>query len=306
MIAKCFLPSPLQQKLLGLLWFSVPLLLTWLQFLGAGCSGQQAFAPEVLGRLTFAEKAKSRLVREIGAVIRSSSGPRQAWANLSPPSPSAPRLQFQLWNWTGRGAWWDGRVTWQVRWPPGAPLRLIARVPATRRPSSRGVAAAALARPGPRRPQPWHPASSVSPSRALAEPRPLRPFPAAPSAHNGGAGLRAVTASPRCVRGSAAGKCPTRGRPRVRPGHRGPLGSPRVPWLTPQPLPPFPRTQGLEGLRAMYCEWWGEMPSVSALFSVSDKTGLVEFARNLTSVGLNLIASGGTAKTLRDAGLAVR
>ncbi|XP_030885789.1 bifunctional purine biosynthesis protein PURH isoform X3 [Leptonychotes weddellii] len=47
-------------------------------------------------------------------------------------------------------------------------------------------------------------------------------------------------------------------------------------------------------------------PSQLALFSVSDKTGLVEFARNLTSVGLNLIASGGTAKALRDAGLAVR
>uniref|UniRef100_A0A2K5Q1L5 Bifunctional purine biosynthesis protein ATIC n=1 Tax=Cebus imitator TaxID=2715852 RepID=A0A2K5Q1L5_CEBIM len=44
----------------------------------------------------------------------------------------------------------------------------------------------------------------------------------------------------------------------------------------------------------------------SALFSVSDKTGLVEFARNLTSLGLNLVASGGTAKALRDAGLAVR
>ncbi|MXQ79230.1 hypothetical protein E5288_WYG000364 [Bos mutus] len=43
-----------------------------------------------------------------------------------------------------------------------------------------------------------------------------------------------------------------------------------------------------------------------ALFSVSDKNGLVEFARNLASVGLNLIASGGTAKALRDAGLAVR
>uniref|UniRef100_A0A8C9QI38 Bifunctional purine biosynthesis protein ATIC n=1 Tax=Spermophilus dauricus TaxID=99837 RepID=A0A8C9QI38_SPEDA len=48
------------------------------------------------------------------------------------------------------------------------------------------------------------------------------------------------------------------------------------------------------------------MPSLSALFSVSDKTGLVEFARNLTSLGLNLVASGGTAKALRDAGLAVR
>ncbi|KAM5126968.1 bifunctional purine biosynthesis protein ATIC-like [Callospermophilus lateralis] len=48
------------------------------------------------------------------------------------------------------------------------------------------------------------------------------------------------------------------------------------------------------------------MPSLSALFSVSDKTGLVEFARNLTSLGLNLVASGGTAKALRDAGLAIR
>ncbi|XP_060008155.1 bifunctional purine biosynthesis protein ATIC isoform X2 [Lagenorhynchus albirostris] len=47
-------------------------------------------------------------------------------------------------------------------------------------------------------------------------------------------------------------------------------------------------------------------PGHLALLSVSDKTGLVEFARNLASVGLHLIASGGTAKALRDAGLAVR
>ncbi|XDV14506.1 hypothetical protein PO909_014748 [Leuciscus waleckii] len=43
-----------------------------------------------------------------------------------------------------------------------------------------------------------------------------------------------------------------------------------------------------------------------ALLSVSDKTGLVEFAKRLVSVGLSLVASGGTAKTLRDAGLTVR
>uniref|UniRef100_A0A673IVX8 Bifunctional purine biosynthesis protein ATIC n=1 Tax=Sinocyclocheilus rhinocerous TaxID=307959 RepID=A0A673IVX8_9TELE len=42
------------------------------------------------------------------------------------------------------------------------------------------------------------------------------------------------------------------------------------------------------------------------LLSVSDKTGLVEFARCLVSVGLSIVASGGTAKTLRDAGLTVR
>uniref|UniRef100_A0A8C9T7Q3 Bifunctional purine biosynthesis protein ATIC n=1 Tax=Scleropages formosus TaxID=113540 RepID=A0A8C9T7Q3_SCLFO len=43
-----------------------------------------------------------------------------------------------------------------------------------------------------------------------------------------------------------------------------------------------------------------------ALLSVSDKTGLVDFAKRLVSVGLSLVASGGTAKTLRDAGLVVR
>ncbi|XP_077568806.1 bifunctional purine biosynthesis protein ATIC [Stigmatopora nigra] len=43
-----------------------------------------------------------------------------------------------------------------------------------------------------------------------------------------------------------------------------------------------------------------------ALLSVSDKSGLVGFAKRLTDVGLVLVASGGTAKALRDAGLTVR
>ncbi|XP_063173979.1 bifunctional purine biosynthesis protein ATIC [Candoia aspera] len=43
-----------------------------------------------------------------------------------------------------------------------------------------------------------------------------------------------------------------------------------------------------------------------ALFSVSDKTGLVDFAKCLDSLGLALVASGGTAKALRVAGLNVR
>uniref|UniRef100_A0A3B3RAS8 Bifunctional purine biosynthesis protein ATIC n=1 Tax=Paramormyrops kingsleyae TaxID=1676925 RepID=A0A3B3RAS8_9TELE len=43
-----------------------------------------------------------------------------------------------------------------------------------------------------------------------------------------------------------------------------------------------------------------------ALLSVSDKSGLVDFAKRLVSFGLSLVASGGTAKTLRDAGLVVR
>jgi phosphoribosylaminoimidazolecarboxamide formyltransferase/IMP cyclohydrolase len=43
-----------------------------------------------------------------------------------------------------------------------------------------------------------------------------------------------------------------------------------------------------------------------ALISVSDKTGIVEFARELKSFGVDIISTGGTAKALRDAGLEVR
>ncbi|HWC62868.1 MAG TPA: bifunctional phosphoribosylaminoimidazolecarboxamide formyltransferase/IMP cyclohydrolase, partial [Rhizomicrobium sp.] len=42
-----------------------------------------------------------------------------------------------------------------------------------------------------------------------------------------------------------------------------------------------------------------------ALLSVSDKTGLIEFARGLARHGVMLISTGGTAKALRDAGLQV-
>jgi phosphoribosylaminoimidazolecarboxamide formyltransferase/IMP cyclohydrolase len=42
-----------------------------------------------------------------------------------------------------------------------------------------------------------------------------------------------------------------------------------------------------------------------ALLSVSDKTGLIDFARGLAGQGVTLISTGGTAKALRDAGLAV-
>src|SRR2546423_6230109 len=42
------------------------------------------------------------------------------------------------------------------------------------------------------------------------------------------------------------------------------------------------------------------------LLSVSDKTGLVEFARALRGVGVDPLSTGGTAKALRDAGLEVR
>ena len=42
-----------------------------------------------------------------------------------------------------------------------------------------------------------------------------------------------------------------------------------------------------------------------ALLSVSDKTGIVEFARGLERLGLRLLSTGGTAQALREAGLKV-
>ncbi len=42
-----------------------------------------------------------------------------------------------------------------------------------------------------------------------------------------------------------------------------------------------------------------------ALISVSDKHGVVDFARALAALGVKLLSTGGTAKLLRDAGLAV-
>ncbi|MDH5566105.1 MAG: bifunctional phosphoribosylaminoimidazolecarboxamide formyltransferase/IMP cyclohydrolase [Myxococcales bacterium] len=46
-------------------------------------------------------------------------------------------------------------------------------------------------------------------------------------------------------------------------------------------------------------------PVRRALLSVSDKTGLVELAQQLAALNIELIASGGTARALRDAGLEV-
>src|SRR5271155_4978167 len=43
-----------------------------------------------------------------------------------------------------------------------------------------------------------------------------------------------------------------------------------------------------------------------AILSVTDKTGLVEFARKLSGSGVELISTGGTAKLLRDSGIVVK
>ncbi len=45
--------------------------------------------------------------------------------------------------------------------------------------------------------------------------------------------------------------------------------------------------------------------SLTALLSVSDKTGIVEFAQALHAMGVRLLSTGGTAKLLADKGLPV-
>src|SRR5213592_3988483 len=47
-------------------------------------------------------------------------------------------------------------------------------------------------------------------------------------------------------------------------------------------------------------------PIRRAILSVTDKTGLVDFAQKLAGMGVELISTGGTAKLLRDSGIAVK
>jgi phosphoribosylaminoimidazolecarboxamide formyltransferase/IMP cyclohydrolase len=50
----------------------------------------------------------------------------------------------------------------------------------------------------------------------------------------------------------------------------------------------------------------GDVRIGRALLSVSDKRGIVEFARGLAGLGIELVSTGGTARELRSAGLEVR
>src|SRR3954471_13157880 len=49
------------------------------------------------------------------------------------------------------------------------------------------------------------------------------------------------------------------------------------------------------------------MPRIQrAILSVTDKSGIVDFARQLLALGVELVSTGGTAKLLRDSGIAVK
>jgi phosphoribosylaminoimidazolecarboxamide formyltransferase / IMP cyclohydrolase len=50
----------------------------------------------------------------------------------------------------------------------------------------------------------------------------------------------------------------------------------------------------------------GDVRVSRALLSVSDKTGIVEFARGLTELGIEIVSTGGTAQTLAESGVPLR
>src|SRR5437763_1397322 len=49
-----------------------------------------------------------------------------------------------------------------------------------------------------------------------------------------------------------------------------------------------------------------EVQITRAMLSVSDKTGIVEFAQGLADLGIEIVSTGGTARELQAAGIAVR
>src|SRR6188472_3819673 len=49
----------------------------------------------------------------------------------------------------------------------------------------------------------------------------------------------------------------------------------------------------------------GQLRVRRALISVSDKTGVVDFAKGLSALGVEILSTGGTASALREAGLEV-
>ena len=67
--------------------------------------------------------------------------------------------------------------------------------------------------------------------------------------------------------------------------------------------PPSPTAPG--AAPAPHPESAAGRPVQRALLSVADKNGIVEFARGLADLGVELVASGGTARALREAGLDV-
>src|SRR5450432_457253 len=93
-------------------------------------------------------------------------------------------------------------------------------------------------------------------------------------------------------------------RGRAQGGRRQPESRRRMARHQPQHLAPKARRAQAHQVSARGGAATRE-PSMHALISVSDKTGVVELARELAALGIGLLSTGGTAKLLAGAGLAV-
>ena len=87
-----------------------------------------------------------------------------------------------------------------------------------------------------------------------------------------------------------------------------PACAPRSIGSTPRPCACGPRPGQVEGRRASSCRRGPRPPRAirRALISLSDKTGLLAFAKGLEELGVEIVSTSGTAKALVDAGVEVR
>lgn len=80
--------------------------------------------------------------------------------------------------------------------------------------------------------------------------------------------------------------------------------------LTTRPSAPCPASRILDGrgltIRIGGTSPWATMPIRRALLSVSDKTGLLEFAKAIAARGIELLSTGGTYSALAQANIPVK
>ena len=155
-------------------------------------------------------------------------------------------------------------------------------------------------------------AGSSTPTRRCCRPSrgrmpwPMRwptasPSPAAPSTSS-----TPPSTAARSWRRRRSRSCPTTTPTRCMPGSgRSSTACCRGPWRSCWPAPSGRRARRAARPRRPRA---GRRPVPvprRALLSVSDKTGLVDFAGGLVRAGFELVSTGGTARALRDAGLPV-
>ena len=94
-------------------------------------------------------------------------------------------------------------------------------------------------------------------------------------------------------------------RVRIKPAYR--FSAPPEAAASPaRPVESGSMESGIKAEQSLQPAAPGEVQIARALLSVSDKTGIVEFARGLAELGIEIVSTGGTARELSEAGVPVR